>query len=85
VGLVDEGSDPHFFHPRYGERTRPVRGGTIDGDDIENRAAYCLNLEASGEVTKRKADNEDEEVGGLKEENTGKAEKDTPRTEIMVV
>jgi hypothetical protein len=48
VGLVDEGSGPHLFHPRYGERTRPVRGGTIDGDDIENRAAYCMNLEASG-------------------------------------
>jgi hypothetical protein len=48
VGPVDEGSGPHLFHPRYGERTRPIRGGMIDCDDIETTAAYCMNLEASG-------------------------------------
>jgi hypothetical protein len=47
VGPV-EGTGPNHFHPRYGEKARPARGGgTIDGRDIEHRASYCMNLEAS--------------------------------------
>jgi hypothetical protein len=47
VGPV-EGTGPNHFHPRYGEKARPARGGgTIDGRDIEHRASYCMNLKAS--------------------------------------
>jgi hypothetical protein len=46
-GPVDEGSGPKLFHPQYGERM--VRDGTIDVENIECRAAFCLNLQTSGD------------------------------------
>jgi hypothetical protein len=51
VGPVIEGSGPNLYHPQYGE-PRPARsGGPIDGGDIEHRASYCMNLEASKGTT----------------------------------
>jgi hypothetical protein len=87
VGPVIEGSGPNHHHPQYGEM-RPARGGgTIDGDDIEHRASYCMNLEAS----KVKTRNERKGAGGPQQasrESTSdardgeKASQTTPSTEI---
>jgi hypothetical protein len=58
-----------------------VRGGSIDVGDVMERASVCLNMEARKadnvgvclNLEARKADN-----GRINEENTGKAEGDTP-------
>jgi hypothetical protein len=60
MGPVIEGTGPNHYHPQYGEM-RPARsGGTIDGGDIEHRASYCMNLEASKMTTR----NESKGAGG---------------------
>jgi hypothetical protein len=91
MGSVGEGADPIYHHPQYGEAqyrgtTRPVRGGNIDVIDVMDRAGVCLNLQAEKEYNEGvclnleagKADNKGEEVGGINEENAGKAEGDIP-------
>jgi hypothetical protein len=52
VGPVIEGTGPNHYHPQYGESRQARSGGTIDGGDIEHRASYCMNLEASKVTTR---------------------------------
>jgi hypothetical protein len=54
VGPVIEGTGPNYYHPQYGESRQARSGGTIDGGDIEHRASYCMNLEASKVTTQNK-------------------------------
>jgi hypothetical protein len=52
VGPVIEGTGPNHYHPQYGETRQARSGGTIDGGDIEHRASYRMNLEASKVTTR---------------------------------
>jgi hypothetical protein len=90
---VAEGTGSTQYHPRYGERIGPVRGGTIDVMDLLTRAAVCMNLNAvSGDTGEQKKNasieegryqvaNEGEEKGRIKEENSGMVEEDNPGEE----
>jgi hypothetical protein len=83
---VNEGARSNLHYPQYGEKTRPIRTGTIDSNDIMIPAAVSFNLDAfheeKREIIWRRGEIQGEQNCG-KKENMGMEEMEKPGEERL--